>query len=172
MPIPSLRAGSSSGFGGADTCCVKKFICWCFLLFYDIIMMISYQLLTWSPTRSFFKTSCGTLQPHPFNLVKLVNLKISIFENPSQLVSRGFTLYSECPSVCVCVSVCAHLWHPSPFVSTIWCSRPYKSYIFWKLIIWWWQWPRRRLTKRQRQIQSASKTQCMLYLSKAGGSRI
>ena len=27
----------------------------------------------------------------------------------------------------VCVSVCPHLWHyiPSPFVSTIWCSRPY-----------------------------------------------
>ena len=65
---------------------VKKFVCWCFLLFYDMIMIISYQLLTWSPTRSFFKTSCGTLQPHPFNLVKLVNLKISIFENPSRLV--------------------------------------------------------------------------------------
>ena len=56
------------------------------LLFYGIIMIISYQLLTWSPTRSFFKTSCGTLQPHPFNLVKLVNLEISIFENPSRLV--------------------------------------------------------------------------------------
>ena len=25
----------------------------------------------------------------------------------------------------------------SPFISTVWCSRPYKSYIFWKLIIWW-----------------------------------
>ena len=38
----------------------------------------------------------------------------------------------------VCLSVCPHLWHPSPspFVSTKWCSRPYKPYIFWKLIIW------------------------------------
>ena len=26
----------------------------------------------------------------------------------------------------------------SPFISTVWCSRPYKPYIFWKLIIWWW----------------------------------
>ena len=34
-------------------------------------------------------------------------------------------------------------------MSTVWCSRPYKPYILWKLIIWWWQWPRRRLTKRQ-----------------------
>ena len=70
----------------------------------------------------------------------------------------------------------------SPFISTVWCSRPYKPYIFWKLIIWWWQWPRQRLTKRQiqrqrhtyrqRQIQSAFKTQCMLYFSEAGGSSI
>ena len=51
----------------------------------------------------------------------------------------------------VCVSVRANFWHPSPYVSTIWCSRPYKPYIFWKLIIWWWQWPRRILTKRQIQ---------------------
>ena len=74
-------------------------------------------------------------------------------------------------SVRVSVRPCAQLWHPSPFVSTMWCSRPYKPYIFWKLIIWWWQWPRRRLTKRQiqRQGQSASKTQCMLsFFSKQG----
>ena len=32
----------------------------------------------------------------------------------------------------------------SPFISTVWCSRPYKPYIFWKLVIQWWQWPRRR----------------------------
>ena len=38
----------------------------------------------------------------------------------------------------------------SPFISIVWCFRPYKPYIFWKLIIWWWQWPRRILTKRQR----------------------
>ena len=62
--------------------------------------------------------------------------------------SERFTLYSECVSVCL--SIRAHLWHPSPFVSTIWCSRPYKPYIFWKLIICWWQRPRQRLTKRQR----------------------
>ena len=41
----------------------------------------------------------------------------------------------------------------SPFISTVWCFRPYKPYIFWKLIIWWWQWPRRILTKRQIQRQ-------------------
>ena len=41
----------------------------------------------------------------------------------------------------------------SPFISIVWCFRPYKPYIFWKLIIWWWQWPRRRLTKRQIQRQ-------------------
>ena len=41
----------------------------------------------------------------------------------------------------------------SPFISTSWCSRPCKPYIFWKLIIWWWHWPRRRLTKRQIQRQ-------------------
>ena len=38
----------------------------------------------------------------------------------------------------------------SPFISIVWCFRPYKPYIFWKLIIWWWQWPRRILTERQR----------------------
>ena len=41
----------------------------------------------------------------------------------------------------------------SPFISIVWCFRPYKPYIFWKLIIWWWQWPRRILTKRQIQRQ-------------------
>ena len=40
-----------------------------------------------------------------------------------------------------------------PFISTVWCFRPYKPYIFWKLIIWWWHWLRRRLTKRQIQRQ-------------------
>ena len=35
----------------------------------------------------------------------------------------------------------------SPFISIVWYFRPYKLYIFWKLIIWWWHWPRRRLTK-------------------------
>ena len=30
---------------------------------------------TWSPTSSFFKTACGTLQPHPLSLVKFVSLK-------------------------------------------------------------------------------------------------
>ena len=38
----------------------------------------------------------------------------------------------------------------SPFISIVWCFRPYKPYIFWKLIIWWWQWPRQILTKRRR----------------------
>ena len=64
----------------------------------------------------------------------------------------GFTLYSECPSVCVC---------PSTFVTSFSFSvcLPYmmfqtiKTIYFWKLIIWWWQWPRRRLTKRQIQRQ-------------------
>ena len=32
----------------------------------------------------------------------------------------------------------------SPFISIKWCFRPYKPYIFRKLIIWWWQWPRQR----------------------------
>ena len=41
----------------------------------------------------------------------------------------------------------------SPFISIEWCFRPYKPYIFWKLIIWWWQWPRQILTKRQIQRQ-------------------
>ena len=41
----------------------------------------------------------------------------------------------------------------SPFISTIWCSRPYKPYIFWRLIIWWRHCPRRRRTKTQIQIQ-------------------
>ena len=75
---------------------------------------------------------------------------VSIFYNSSpssslRIRSRIHTIFR--------MSVCAHLWYPSPFVSTIWCSRPYKPYIFWKLIIWWWQWPRRRLTKRQIQRQ-------------------
>ena len=42
----------------------------------------------------------------------------------------------------------------SPFISIVWCFRPYKPYIFWKLIIWWWQWPRRILTKRQRHTDT------------------
>ena len=41
----------------------------------------------------------------------------------------------------------------STFISIEWCFRPYKPYIFWKLFIWWWQWPRRILTKRQIQRQ-------------------
>ena len=41
----------------------------------------------------------------------------------------------------------------SPFISIERCFRPYKPYIFWKLFIWWWQWPRRILTKRQIQRQ-------------------
>ena len=63
----------------------------------------------------------------------------------------------------------------SPFISIVWCFRPYKLYIFWKLIIWRWVNDRTNTYKkkntktktpiyRQRQIQSASKTQCMLHL--------
>ena len=39
----------------------------------------------------------------------------------------------------------------SPFISTVWCFRPYKPYIFWKFNIWWWQWLSWRLTKKQIQ---------------------
>ena len=73
----------------------------------------------------------------------------------------------------------------SPFISIKWCFRPYKLQTIYFLkayhllmtmtetITY-----KKTNTKtkthihRQRQIQSASKTQCMLYLSKAGGSRI
>ena len=77
----------------------------------------------------------------------------------SESTSLGFTLYSECPSVCL--SVRPHLWHPFSFVSTIWCSRPYKPYIFWKLIICWWQWPRRRLTKKTKTHRQRQKLKCL-----------
>ena len=69
----------------------------------------------------------------------------------------------------------------SPFFSTVWCSWSYKPYLFWKRIVWWSQWPRRGLRKRQIQRQRhtdtnkdkcVSKTQCMLYIWKAWGSRI
>ena len=62
---------------------------------------------------------------------------------------RILALYSH---VCmyVCVSVCVSSSVTFPFISTVWCFRPNKPYIFWKLIIWWWQWLRRILTKRQR----------------------
>ena len=71
----------------------------------------------------------------------------------------------------------------SPFISIEWCFRPYKPYIFWKLIIWWWQWPRRILTKRQIQRQRHTYTDKDKYkvlprpsvsyiFSKAGGLRI
>ena len=60
--------------------------------------------------------------------------------------------------------------------------RPYKPYIFWKLIIWRWQWPRRRLTKRQIQRQRHTDTDnpkcfqdptyAIFSSSNAGGSRI
>ena len=33
---------------------------------------------TWSPTSSFFKTACGTLQPHPLSLLKFVSLKLGL----------------------------------------------------------------------------------------------
>ena len=46
----------------------------------------------------------------------------------------------------------------SSFISIEWSFRPYKPYILWKLIIWWWQWPRRRLTKRQIQRQRHPET--------------
>ena len=67
--------------------------------------------------------SLGFLTWNISTLVFVIQGNVDI-ENPSRLV--GFTLYSEC------VSVCPHLWHPShsPFVSTIWCSRTYKPYIF------------------------------------------
>ena len=125
------------------------------LLFYGIIMIISYQLLTWSPTRSFFKTSCGTLQPHPFNLVKLVNLKISIFENQSH------TIFWMSVRVCTFVtsfSICLH-YMMFQTIQTIYFLKGYhlvttmterKTY-------------KKTNTNRQRQIQSASKTKCMLF---------
>ena len=40
-----------------------------------------------------------------------------------------------------------------------------------KVYIWWWQWPRKRLTKRQRQRWCASKTQHILYFWQAGNLR-
>ena len=65
---------------------------------------------------------------------------------------RILALYSH---VCmyVCLYVCLSSSVTFPFISTVWCFRPYKPDIFWKLIIWWWHWPRRRLTKRQIQRQ-------------------
>ena len=64
------------------------------------------------------------------------------------LFHRILNLYSH-----VCMSVCVSSSVTFPFNSTVWCFRPYKPYIFWKLIIWWWHWPRQRLTKRQIQRQ-------------------
>ena len=66
-----------------------------------------------------------------------------------------------CLSVCNTYYVCMCSSVTFPYISTVWCFRPYKPYIFWKLIIWWWHWPRRRLTKRQvqRQIQRQRHTE-------------
>ena len=105
MPMPSLRAGSSSGFGGADTYKLTSCFSWNTEIVNWLLVIICrnmpspfttisdlwvhfiipstspawrnwlYQALTWSPTRSFFKTSCGTLHPHPFRSVNLVNLQ-------------------------------------------------------------------------------------------------
>ena len=54
----------------------------------------------------------------------------------------------------------------SPFISIVWYFRPYKLYIFWKLIIWWWHWPRRRLTKdkykdKDTKTQTKTNAKCL-----------
>ena len=67
-------------------------------------------------------------------------------------------------SVCVCVFVSA----TSDRFSPVWRFRPYKPYIFWKLIIWWWPRPRQRHAKRRKtdtdkDKKCASNIQRMLY---------
>ena len=80
-----------------------------------------------------------------------------LIRNEQGLFSMGrilrilFTQNSS--SIFTCLYVCLWSSVTFPFISTVWCFRPYKPYIFWKLIIWWWHWPRRRLTKRQIQRQ-------------------
>jgi len=75
--------------------------------------------------------------------------KKHFIENPSQRDSHY--ILNVCQCVCPSVHTCdiLLLLHLSPLYDDP-ESRPYKPYIFWKLIIWWWQWPRRILTKRQR----------------------
>ena len=60
-------------------------------------------------------------------------------------------------SVCVCVFVSA----TSDRFSPVWRFRPYKPYIFWKLIIWWWPRPRQRHAKRRKT--NTEKTQKMCF---------
>ena len=59
-------------------------------------------------------------------------LRNSVSQCPLHLLSKWIALYYV---VCLSVSMAT-----SPFISTVWCSRPYRPYIFWKLIIWLWQW--------------------------------
>ena len=72
-------------------------------------------------------------------------------------------------SVCVCVFVSA----TSDRFSPVWRFRPYKPYIFWKLIIWWWPRPRQRHAKRRKtdtdkDKKCASNIQHMLYFYRVG----
>ena len=62
-----------------------------------------YQGLTWSPTRSFFKTSCGTLHPHPFRSVNLVNLhttNMNLYLSCKVQVDVGFSYFWFVPTWC------------------------------------------------------------------------
>ena len=56
---------------------------------------------------------------------------IFIFANSVHTSQNSSTIFT-------CVSVRMSPSVTSPFISTVWCSRPYKPYNFWKLIIWWW----------------------------------
>ena len=80
-------------------------------------------------------------------LVELTNIRRQDSNNYSDTETRCLVYSSILPFVCrLFVTMVT-----SPFISIVWCFRPYKPYIFWKLIIWWWHWRRQRLTKRQIQ---------------------
>ena len=102
-----------------------------------------------------------------------MNLKIFIVV---MIVAKSFKLRTYFSIPCDSLSVTIVTSYLSPQFKT------YKPYIFWKLIIWRWQWPRRKYTKRQIQIQSKDTQtetntkwfQDPMYaiFSKAGGPRI
>ena len=75
---------------------------------------------------------------HAQILFQRVNTSLILWNSAFSIHSLSSPIFGRCLSCMV----------TSPFTYTVWCSRPYKPYIFWKLSIWWWQWPRRRLTKK------------------------
>ena len=112
-----------------------------------------------------------------FSYVFVYDHHHALFANSDNISQNSGSIFT-CMYVCMCVCMCVLKRDISIYLHCMMFQTKQTIYFLkaYHLVMTMTETNTYKKTKthihRQRQIQSASKTQCMLYLSKAGGSRI